>query len=175
MVGNYRDATFKLIEVATECSGRGGDAGNPDSAREPAVAVEQDLVVQFEAPVVPGTNSVRTLLVLAAESAFELRDGAGDAGGNAFLAQLREQSESLAQTLAALPAVNQGVDCSLMIRRAQQSVARLDETIHCEILDQIDENTSMAELEATLQVVKATAVEAGKALALLAVRGSEVR
>lgn len=172
MVGNYRDATFKLIEVATEFSGRGGDAGNSNSAREPRVAVEQGLAVQSGAPAVPGTDSVRALLVLAAESAFELRDGSKD---NMFLAQLREQSESLAQTLAALPAVNQGVDCSLLVRRARESAAILDETIHREVLDQIDENTSMAELEATLQIVKATAIEAGKALALLAVRDSGIR
>lgn len=172
MVGNYRDAVFKLNEVAAEPSDQVGNTGNFDSARGLVAAAEPDLAVQSRATAVPGTDTVRTLLVLAAESAFELRDGAKD---NMFLAQLREQSESLAQTLAALPAVHQGVDCSLMVRRAQRSVAILDETIHREVLDQIDESTSMAELEATLQVIKATAVEAGKALALLAVKDSGIR
>jgi hypothetical protein len=62
-----------------------------------------------------------------------------------------------------------------MLRRARQTLAELDETIRREVLDQIDESTSMDELEANLQVVKGAAIEAGKALVLLTFRNSENR
>ena len=83
------------------------------------------------------------------------------------MAQLKERSEILEQMLGTLPEVNHGVDYSLMLRRARQTVADMNETVRREVLDKIDENTAMDELKATLQVVKKTAVEAGKALKIL--------
>ena len=50
---------------------------------------------------------------------------------------------------------------------ARQAVAVMNETVRREVLEKIDENTAMDELKATLQVVKKTAVEAGRALKIL--------
>lgn len=172
MISDYRDIAFKLSDAAPYLSGgREGTAScSPASRLEPVVKASRTVLPAT--PAIPGPDAVRALLILAAESAFELRDGARD---SMFLAQLREQSESLAHTLASLPEVHQGVDCSLMLRRARQAVAVLNETIRREILDKIDENTEMDVLVATLQVVKDVAAEAGKALGLMEVREPATR
>jgi len=115
-------------------------------------------------PAVPGPDAVRALLVLAAESGFELQDGVRD---GASMTRLAEQGEILSQQLAALPEVHQGVDRSLMLRRARRSVVSLIQTIESEILDRTDQNTALDTLKDRLQAVKAQAVEAGRALVLL--------
>lgn len=172
MTSNFRGGAFNLDRARTNFSSNSNDIGNCATAGGLEHALVQDRIVQPATPTFPGMDAARALLVLAAECAFELRDGAKD---NMFLAQLREQSENLARTLAAVPEVHQGVDCSLMLRRARQALAELDETIRREVLDQIDESTSMDELEANLQVVKDAAIEVGRALVLLTFRNSENR
>lgn len=172
MFNDYRDADFKLNDAAPYLLDRCKDTASCSPASRLKPAVEPDRAVMPATPAIPGPDAVRALLILAAEIAYELRDGAQD---SMFLAQLREQSESLAHTLAALPEVYKGVDCSLMFRRARQSVDVLNETIRREVLGKIDENTAMNEMEATLQVVKDIAAEAGKALALLKVLISGIR
>ena len=162
MGGNYSDAAIKLIDGSTDFSSRDADIDKFDAAPAEQVANPEPTE-----QTVPGPDLVRALLVLTAETAFELRDGVKD---SMFLAQLREQTKFLEHCLAVLPDIYQGVDCGLMLRRARQSVVRLDDTIRCEILDQVHENMSMDLVEEKLQLVKAEAVEAGRALVLLSVR-----
>jgi len=157
-------STATTVTAAADLSDRCEDAASCSPARRPETTVESDNAVVRAAPVLPRPDAVRALLVLAAESAFALQLGTRD---SSFVAQLKERSEILEQMLGTLPEVNHGVDYSLMLRRARQTVADMNETVRREVLDKIDENTAMDELKATLQVVKKTAVEAGRALKIL--------
>lgn len=172
MFNEYHDTVFKLNAAAPVFSDRREDTASCSPTIRLGPAVEPDRTVMPVTPVVPGPEAIRALLILTAESAFELQDGAPN---SLCLAQLKEQSENLAQTLAALPQVFQGVDYSYMIRRARQAVDVLNETIRREILDNINESTEMGELKATLRVVRDIAAEAGRALAFSKVRDSKLR
>ena len=172
MFNNNRDVGFELNDAVPDLSAQRADTGSFSRPSRPEPAVEPDRTVMPATPAIPGSDAVRTILILAAESAFELRNGEQD---SVFLAKLREQSSHLAQTLSALPEVYNGVDCSLLFRRARQSVETLNETIHREVLGKINKNTAMAEMEATLRFIKDIAIDAGKALALLDALNSRIR
>lgn len=161
IAGKRMRSTATTVTAAADLSDRCEDAASCSPARRPGTTVESNKAVVRAAPVLPRPDAVRALLVLAAESAFALQLGVKD---SSFVAQLKERSENLEQMLGTLPEVNHGVDYSLMLRRARQTVVVMNETVRREVLEKIDENTAMDELKATLQVVKATAVEAGKAL-----------
>ena len=164
MFGDYRDAAFDLNDAAADLSDRCEDAASCSPATRLETTVESDRAVVRAAPVLPRPDAVRALLVLAAESAFALQLGTKD---SLSVAQLKEGVENLEQMLGTLPEINQGVDYGLVIRRARQTVAVMNETVRREVLEKINENTAMDELKATLQVVKDTAVEAGRALKIL--------
>lgn len=172
MFSNNRDAGFKLNDDAPDLSAQRIDTASFAPAGKPEPVVEPDRTVVPATLAIPGPDAVRALLILAAESAFELRNGAQD---SMFLVRLKEQSNHLTHTLAALPEVYKGVDCSLLFHRARQSVEILNETIRREILGKINDTTAVAEIETSLRAVKDIAVDAGKALALLGALNSRIR
>lgn len=172
MLNVYRETAFKSNTATPVISdGRAGIAGG-SAAIGVMPAADPDGTVAPATPAIPGPAAVRAILILAAESAFELQEGTEN---SQFLTQLTERSENLAQTLAALPDVSHGADCTLMLRRARQAVDVLNEAIRRDVLDNIDENTGARELKATLQSLRDIAVEAGRALAHLTIRDSGSR
>lgn len=109
--------------------------------------------------------------MLAAKTAFELRDGVRN---GSFAAQLEAQCESLARSLEEAPAIDKGADRGLMLRRARRALESTKETIRREVLDKVDENTDMDEVEAALHAVKDAAVQAGKELKLLEIANAGI-
>lgn len=122
-------------------------------------------------PAIPGSDAVRAILVLAAQTAFELQDGTRDCS---FAAQLEEHIEILEQTLKNAPETYNGADCSLVLRRARRAVETMRVTIRGEVLNRVNENTDMDEVKAALHTVKDSAVNAVKELKLLEILYSRV-
>ena len=170
MFRDNHDVAVKLNNAEADLSNRYVASRSP--AKRGETTVDSGNPVVRAAPGIPGADAVRALLVLAAESAFELRDGVKD---SVFLTELTERSENLERSLATPPKVDQGADYSLMFRRAQRAVAVMNETVRREVLEKIDENTGMDELEATLRIVRDASVEAGKALKLIEILDSRIR
>lgn len=170
MFHDYRDAAFESKDSVPVQLFLRRDTGCRSPASRPEPAVEPDRTVLPAASAIPGPDAVRALLILAAESAFDLQDGAKD---SKFVSNVKECGKDLEKTLASLSLVGKGADYSLMFRRARQAVAMFNETVHREILEEIDEDTEMDELDATLQVVKAAAIEAGKALKLIEIQANQ--
>lgn len=172
MISYYRNTALELNAAAPVFSDCREDTAGCSPAIRLEPAVKPDRTVMPATPVMPGPEAVRALLILTAESAFDLQEGKPN---SLFPAQLGEQSENLAQALATLPEAFQGPDCGLMHRRARRAVDVLNETIRREVLNNIDENTKMGELKARLLAVKVIAAEAGRALALLKVRDARLQ
>ena len=143
----------------------------PSAGNDRPVAPAAPAIPRSAAPAIPRSAAARAILVLAAKTAFELRDGTRN---GAFAAQLEAQCESLAQTLEKAPAISKGADSSLMLRRARRALKSTEETIRREVLDKIDENTDMDEIKAALHAVKDAAVQTGKELKLLEIMASGI-
>ncbi len=118
------------------------------------------------APAIPGSDAVRAILVLTAETAFELEDGIRN---GPFAVQLETQCENLSQSLKEAPAIHKGADRGLMLRRARRAFEIMEETIRREILDKVDKNTDPDEVDVALHAVKDAAERAGKELILIGV------
>jgi hypothetical protein len=165
MIGDNIDAVSNVNEAPAKFSWQGGDLRKSCVPHALEAGMEKSAPAPAKSAMVLDASAVRSMLILAAEGAFKLSDGEKE---NSFLTRLKEEQAGLAQALAAFPKVHQGIDCSLILRRAQQAVADLDETISREIIEQVDETMSTNLLIQKLQIVKDKAVEAGKSLTLLA-------
>lgn len=166
---DYRNAALESNDpVVVQLFPRKDTAGYAQASR-PAPAIEPDRTVMPPKPEVPGSDAVRSLLILAAESAFDLQNGAKE---SEFVSQLSVRCKDLEQKLESLSLAGQGADFSLMFRRARQAVATFNATVRSKVLEEIDEDTEIDELHGALQVVKDAAVEAGKALKLIELRAA---
>lgn len=110
-----------------------------------------------------GAGSIRSLLILAAESAFDMRVGNRD---SVFAARFEELALGLEHTLSTIPSDGGEIDFRLPVRRARKAVSALRETMRREILEGIEEGADMATLERALRTVKKSAVEAAVALTM---------
>jgi len=171
MIENYRRKAAAMDGAGTEIS-----SGLTEIARRTTDGQlrENDWLDRPVAPTdwaIPGSDAARAILVLAAETAFELQDGTR---GGAFAVQLAEALNDLEYSLKMAPNVSKGIDRGLMLRRAWRAVEIMKDKIRREVLGKIDENSGIDEVEAALHVVKNAAVEAGKELKLLETMNSRV-
>ena len=104
---------------------------------------------------------VRTMMIFAAEGAFDLQAGYGN---SPYLDRFNALFEEHSRALEAFPASSGGADLRLLLRRASEDFGKFGETVRRDILEGVDKETGKGNLDEALERVKESAIRAAASL-----------
>lgn len=112
----------------------------------------------------PMSNTVRDMLLMAAESAFALRAGQDN---SPLLERFAAQGERLDAIIAEAGTDRNSADYQFLVTRARNCLSVFRDTVRSDIAGRIDDGTPRPSFDEVLDKARDTAIAAGAAIACL--------